>query len=1071
MNKRIVVATALSCLVMSSRAMAMPSYNDVMVVVNDLDPVTVQVGGETKPVSVAVGEYFRQQRNMPTQNVCHISIPTTSTYYAGYYEHAKSAGYQLILDGINTCLNGHTDASGRPLAESINYIVLTKGIPIKFTRSVTNPYTGVTSTQVDSVSNVLIGDLTGLTGSVHPYYNKRESFSKNKFNMYLVTSLIGYNYEQTIALIDRASASFGSAGNFILDRGVHWSITRPWFVSARAEMERRGFAGIYDWDPDNDSLPTTYITDIDNVMMYHSSGSNDSQCVAPDLYNLNFVPGAIGDTYVSSGGRTFEYDTTGGIQRFNGTSWIRYAQADEAGLPYRFIGAMAVDGDVIWAATTGQSGNSAKYNGVYQFDTASVAPNGVHFTTANSGLVNNYVRDIVVDGNLVWFGTNSGVSRYNKLGGIWEDTSGYGLAGRVVRDIKVDRNANDLWVAYVGGVKRFDHASGSLLATYTTSNGLAHNTVYALAMDDTEVWAATAGGLSRIDRASGSITNYKTADGLLSNSVVAVAIEGGYVWAGYNAKVNDAYPGVSVLDRSAQSWTHYTYNPVNPAATQIGDGAVIDIELEATAGRVWVLTSTGTARFTRGTGAWNRYGANGLNDLAFDGSVMWNSGQRAGQSLIADLVHEGITGVQGYVSEPYVNAISLPGILYPRYTDGYNLAESFYMASDEMRWKNLIVGDPKVAPYATRVSTLPAPGQANVAVRAVASVSFSSPGMGPDDNMLWSSIDSGTLTVVDGAGAVVPVTFVKDSYLRRVDIIPQNYWQGSTTYTVTLKGGASGVRNAAGAGIFAQSPSIYSDDIVWAFTTELDSDNDGLSDAEELVHGADPANPDTDGDGVSDGLEVFFGTSAADSLSTPDLNADSDGDGLSNIIEFRYRTDPFAGDTDGDGLSDYEELSSGADPSSAVSVGARLAYTTQPANPSARTGLLAFSYTPDTTWTEWADLSYSLVEAPAGMTIDSTTGQIHWLPAFGAEGVYHVELRVESSTYSAVQTFDITVTTGIGDVNFDGKADISDILLIQRELLGAQAARPWYRYYADANANANLDLGDLLMIQRLVLGQ
>ncbi len=40
----------------------------------------------------------------------------------------------------------------------------------------------------------------------------------------------------------------------------------------------------------------------------------------------------------------------------------------------------------------------------------------------------------------------------------------------------------------------------------------------------------------------------------------------------------------------------------------------------------------------------------------------------------------------------------------------------------------------------------------------------------------------------------------------------------------------------------------------------VDSDGDGLSDADEAARGTDPANPDSDGDGVNDGLEVANGT-------------------------------------------------------------------------------------------------------------------------------------------------------------------------------------------------------------------
>lgn len=71
-----------------------------------------------------------------------------------------------------------------------------------------------------------------------------------------------------------------------------------------------------------------------------------------------------------------------------------------------------------------------------------------------------------------------------------------------------------------------------------------------------------------------------------------------------------------------------------------------------------------------------------------------------GQSLIVDLIKNGVTGVKGYVKEPYTFAMAQPQILFPRYTAGYTLAESFYMASPVIKWRDLIVGDPICAPYA-----------------------------------------------------------------------------------------------------------------------------------------------------------------------------------------------------------------------------------------------------------------------------------------------------------------------------------------------------------------------------------
>jgi YD repeat-containing protein len=51
--------------------------------------------------------------------------------------------------------------------------------------------------------------------------------------------------------------------------------------------------------------------------------------------------------------------------------------------------------------------------------------------------------------------------------------------------------------------------------------------------------------------------------------------------------------------------------------------------------------------------------------------------------------------------------------------------------------------------------------------------------------------------------------------------------------------------------------------------SNVDSDGDGLSDAQEILIGTDPFNPDTDGDGFSDGVEVASGSDPLDPNCTP----------------------------------------------------------------------------------------------------------------------------------------------------------------------------------------------------------
>ncbi len=77
-------------------------------------------------------------------------------------------------------------------------------------------------------------------------------------------------------------------------------------------------------------------------------------------------------------------------------------------------------------------------------------------------------------------------------------------------------------------------------------------------------------------------------------------------------------------------------------------------------------------------------------------------GAAGGQSLVADLVAQGATGVKGYVSEPFTFALCHTNVLFDRYTAGFDLADSYGMASPMLGWKDVVVGDPLCAPYAAK---------------------------------------------------------------------------------------------------------------------------------------------------------------------------------------------------------------------------------------------------------------------------------------------------------------------------------------------------------------------------------
>lgn len=98
----------------------------------------------------------------------------------------------------------------------------------------------------------------------------------------------------------------------------------------------------------------------------------------------------------------------------------------------------------------------------------------------------------------------------------------------------------------------------------------------------------------------------------------------------------------------------------------------------------------------------------------------------------------------------------------------------------------------------------------------------------------------------------------------------------------------------------------------------FDSDEDGLSDSEEVnIVGTNPLDTDTDGDGIDDLLETLIGTDPNDI----DSNDDPDNDGLVNLLESMQGSDIANPDSDGDGLTDLEEYEQGTNALSADSDG------------------------------------------------------------------------------------------------------------------------------------------------------
>jgi len=278
------------------------------------------------PVAQAVSDDYalkRQIRNrLPIQ--CQDSALSTKN------ETITLADYtQSIENPVREYLAAHTN---------IDFIVLTKGIPIRITGAAMGEGPGRPS--VDSYLAAL--DYTNLAGAVkihipacgagscaflNRYWNAAQPFSHAKFGGYLVTRLDGYTEADAEALTTRSlaaeqnKAEIGRRGKVLLDvdpsSGLGdkarqpgplgsadivaesaWSEFNADMLHAYEVLTNRGL-------PVELDVTMTFVGSRTNLLGYFSWGSNDRHYNAQAYLGLYFAPGALCDTAVSTSGRTF----------------------------------------------------------------------------------------------------------------------------------------------------------------------------------------------------------------------------------------------------------------------------------------------------------------------------------------------------------------------------------------------------------------------------------------------------------------------------------------------------------------------------------------------------------------------------------------------------------------------------------------------------------------------------------------------------------------------------------------------------------------------------------------------
>jgi uncharacterized protein (TIGR03790 family) len=267
-------------------ARAAADYKDVGVIVN--------VNSST---SQSIGSYFAQQRGIPAANIIYVNAPVT--------EEITDAEFQTLRSQVESHLQANN------LVNTLNYLVTTKGLPLKINRGDTYSMSSP-SASVESELMLILGSnayLIGGTGRTYsPYYSKSGPFSRAAYSMYLVTRLDGYTMQDVLDLIDRSGPGtrVSSSSRFVLDQDPAWNSSAPYLndylAQACTALQNRG--RVVELNADS-----VYVTSRENVIGYVSWGSNDHYQSSFTNYAMpynSWVPGALAETYVSTSGRSFE---------------------------------------------------------------------------------------------------------------------------------------------------------------------------------------------------------------------------------------------------------------------------------------------------------------------------------------------------------------------------------------------------------------------------------------------------------------------------------------------------------------------------------------------------------------------------------------------------------------------------------------------------------------------------------------------------------------------------------------------------------------------------------------------
>lgn len=265
---------------------------------------------------------------------------------------------------------------------------------------------------------------------------------------------------------------------------------------------------------------------------------------------------------------------------------------------------------MLWIATD---------NGLNKFDPTTkrftcykTVENPTNDKAGNSSADN--IRAIVEDpdSTILWLGTGKGLKKFNKATGTCvatyqhEPKKSTSLSHNTILSLCQDTKGN-LWVGTSYGLNRFNRATGAFVVFQNNEKdpySLSDNSVWALRCDHTgTLWVATQRGLNTINEQTGRFSRYLNDvafEESLSHDYTQSVFEdrSGIIWVGTYGG------GINKYDPSRNKFLHYKQHPTNK--NSITNNSLWALH-EDSAGLVWIGSFAGLTSFDRTTNTFKRY--------------------------------------------------------------------------------------------------------------------------------------------------------------------------------------------------------------------------------------------------------------------------------------------------------------------------------------------------------------------------------------------------------------------------------------------------------------------------------